>query len=166
MTNSNIPIYWLSLGSNFYAQHYLAKTVEDLTAKFGELLISPCYKTRPQGITAVNQPSFYNLVVSFNSQLDLTEIQQELAQLTAGLLKRKTDQVYLRTLDIDLLGCSALTATQLKPHSDLSKFNFVLLPLVEIAPNQRAAKDWPSFAQLQQKLCLSPAGMHQVQLNL
>lgn len=154
--------YWLSLGSNFYAQHYLTKAVEDLTAKFGQLMLSPCYKTRPQGISAVNQPSFYNLVVGFNSQLNLKEIQQELAQLTAGLLKRKTGQVYLRALDIDLLGCSALTATQLKPHSDIGKFNFVLLPLVEIAPNQRPAKDWPSFAQLQQKLRLRPAGMHQV----
>lgn len=156
--------YWLSLGSNFYASYYLNFAIQQLEIRFGELLVSPCYKTRPQGISAANQPSFYNLVVGFNSQLDLTEIQQELAQLTAGLLKRKTDQVYLRALDIDLLGCSALTAKQLKPHADLSKFNFVLLPLVEIAPNQRPAKDWPTFVQLQKQLCLSPAGMHQVSL--
>lgn len=158
--------YWLSLGSNFYASYYLNFAVQQLEARFGKLLISPCYKTRPQGITAVNQPSFYNLVVGFTSQLSLEEVQQELAQLTSGLLKRKTDQAYLRALDIDLLGCSALTASQLKPHSDLSKFNFVLLPLVEIAPNQRPAKDWPSFAQLQQKLRLSPAGMYQVNFKL
>lgn len=98
---------------------------------------SALYRNPPMG--AQDQPFFVNAVAGLLTQLPAPQLLTELKAIErAHGRKRETENHWgPRTLDLDLLvyGSAQLNETGLKlPHPGISERNFVLFPLLEIAP--------------------------------
>jgi len=100
--------------------------------------VSSVYETEPVG--GVPQENFYNMVI----EIETTLLPQELLNLVQSAeteLKRQREVRWgPRTIDIDILlyGDMVVDEDNLKiPHPEMSDRAFVLVPLLEIAPDLR-----------------------------
>lgn len=98
---------------------------------------SGLYRTAPWG--SVAQPDFINAVAQLDTALAPTELMQALLDIerAAGRV-RGAERYGPRVLDLDLLvyGDQRIETPELAvPHPRLAERAFVLLPLLEIAPN-------------------------------
>jgi len=145
------PIAYLGLGSNLgNPQQRIVAAFDDIAATPGIVLTrrSSLYRTAPLGY--VDQPHFVNAVAAIRTRLGPRE-------LLAALLDIERRQGRLRglpngprTLDLDILiyddvqlSDNALTL----PHPRCHERAFVLLPLLELAPDcvipgRGCARDW------------------------
>jgi 2-amino-4-hydroxy-6-hydroxymethyldihydropteridine diphosphokinase len=97
--------------------------------------VSSVYESSPVGVTA--QPDFLNLVVQVGTTHAPHELLAECLRIETDLGRVRRERWGPRTIDIDLLlygdariGDERLTV----PHSRMCERSFVLVPLVEIAP--------------------------------
>ncbi len=100
-------------------------------------LASSLYRSAPFG--PQDQPDYINAVAGVMTQLDPQQFLAALQGLerTHGR-QRGAERWGPRTLDLDLLVYSGRTVSDAKlivPHPRIAERNFVLLPLVEIAPH-------------------------------
>jgi len=137
---ANIHKVILSLGSNLGdRKKNLAEAVK-LLEEFAEtpILSSNIYETPPWGVT--DQPAFLNMVLSFDTRMS-AEALLEAALSIELILKRERKRHWgERTIDLDILyyGDLVIVAPNLiVPHPLLHKRLFVLIPLLDIAPNFR-----------------------------
>lgn len=126
----------LSLGSNLRPQHHLYLAVEVLRERFGELRVSPAYRTPAVGFDG---PDFLNNAVMLETQMPLLELDRWLhAVEDAHGRDRSGPRFSDRTLDIDVVYYGDLVAEgpgHLRiPRPEL-KHAFVLKPLADIAPD-------------------------------
>ena len=99
---------------------------------------SSWYRTRPWGLEA--QPDFVNLVVSLATSLSPPELLRATQSIETRLERVRTLKNGPRTIDLDilLLGDRIWDDGDLKiPHPGLLLRDFMLIPLVEIAPDVR-----------------------------
>ena len=142
MTNNKthwFPAY-IGLGSNLDGP---AKQLENTFERLNEiprtrlLQRSSLYRSAPFG--GIEQPDFVNAVAALLTQLPADELLRELQRIETERGRERGDiQWGPRVLDLDLLVYSTqkIDAAELKvPHPGIGERNFVLLPLVEIAPN-------------------------------
>ena len=127
---------YLSLGSNVDAVTHLRTAVRALEARFGDVVLSPVYRTRAVGFDG---PDFYNAAAIIESDLDPHALNAWLHALEDAQGRDRTGPRYGdRTLDIDIVLFDGLTlegAGNLRiPRPEL-KHAFVLRPLAEIAPD-------------------------------
>jgi 2-amino-4-hydroxy-6-hydroxymethyldihydropteridine diphosphokinase len=100
------------------------------------VLRSPCYRSRPMG--PVEQPDFVNAVAGMLTQLEPSQLLQQLKMLEAQL-GRSAPVVRWgpRLIDLDLLmhGRAVVDGPDLTlPHPGIAGRAFVLVPLADIAP--------------------------------
>ena len=127
---------YLSLGSNLEPERHLREAIRALRARFGEVVVSPVYRTRAVGFDG---PDFLNAAALIDSDLDPYALDRWLHDLEdAHGRDRSGPRFGDRTLDIDLVLYGDL---QLKgpghlriPRPEL-KHAFVLRPLTDIAPD-------------------------------
>lgn len=130
---------YLSLGANLGDRvHTLARAVELLDATAGLTLraVSSVYETAPVGVT--DQPAFLNLVARFECRLSARELLAIAQKIERALGRVRGPRWGPRTIDIDLLllGDDRVDEPALTiPHSELTRRQFVLVPLAEIAPD-------------------------------
>ncbi len=96
---------------------------------------SSLYRSAPVGLK--NQPDFINAVAALDTQLTADDLLDELFAVEARFGRQRAFHHAPRTLDLDLLlygGETRGTARLTLPHPRLHERAFVLLPLVEIAP--------------------------------
>ncbi|MCB0477074.1 MAG: 2-amino-4-hydroxy-6-hydroxymethyldihydropteridine diphosphokinase [Crocinitomicaceae bacterium] len=99
--------------------------------------ISSIYETPPFGFEA--STNFYNIVIQVQSHLcpeSLLQANQQ-TELALGRIYHNDGKYHSRVIDLDILLFEDLVFEKenLKiPHPHISKRNFVLLPLLEIAP--------------------------------
>jgi len=96
---------------------------------------SSLYRSAPVGLT--NQPDFINAVVRVSTQLSADDLLTELFAIEAQFGRQRDYHQAPRTLDLDLLLYADLTSGNPNltlPHPRMHERAFVLLPLVEIAP--------------------------------
>lgn len=128
---------YLSLGSNLEPERHLAAALAALRARYGELLVSPTYRTPAVGFEG---PDFLNLAVG----LDTDEAPEALDAWLHALedaqgRRRDVPRFSSRTLDVDLVlyeqrvlrGPGNLEL----PRPDLARHAFVLKPMVDLAPD-------------------------------
>ena len=87
-----------------------------------------------------SQPWFVNAVVSVATELGACELLAVLQAIETRFGRVRAERNAARILDLDLLayhGIVMQTPTLILPHPRLHERRFVLVPLVEIAP------DWP-----------------------
>lgn len=129
---------YLGLGSNMGPRAANLRTAAALISKnIGKIAKqSHMYETDPWGNT--DQDSFYNQVLMINTTLDPREILSEISKIEREMGREKKEKWGPRLIDIDVLfyGKRIIRDKGLEiPHPELHKRNFVLVPLMEIAPD-------------------------------
>ena len=136
MRNKPVIVY-LGLGSNLgNRQDNLDRALDFLSQRLRVGKISSVYDTEP--LYNINQPRFLNLVC----QAYTTLAPMELLTLAKGI-ESKLGRIFSksnapRPIDIDILfyGSQVIETPELViPHPRLAERAFVLVPLVEIAPD-------------------------------
>lgn len=130
---------FLGLGSNLNdRQKILITAINTISEKIGQVLkISPIYESEP--LYYNQQPDFLNMAIlvetedpPFNLLQNLQNIENELGRVN----KQKKNRA--RKIDIDILFYNGriIKSENLKiPHPKLKERQFVLKPLMEIAPD-------------------------------
>ena len=144
---------FLGLGSNIDAESNLRLAVTELRSRFGELAVSPVYRSAALGFEG---DDFLNLVVGLQTDMspnDLLVFIEEVHELAGRV--RGPDRYTSRPLDIDLLlyGDVVDPDPPLRlPRRDVLVHSFVLRPLFEIAPDfihpeshRSIAEHWHEF---------------------
>ena len=127
---------FLGLGSNIDAEKNLRLAVAQLRALFGDLTISPVYRSAALGFDG---PDFLNLVLALSTDADPLDVLEQIERIheMAGR-SRGPDKFSSRPLDIDLLlyGDRVDPEQPLRlPRRDILEYSFVLRPLADIAPD-------------------------------
>ncbi len=128
---------YLSLGSNIGdRRRHLREAVDGLADRCRVTAVSSVYETEPVG--GVEQAAFYNIVV----EVETSRTAHELLDLCREL-EQRANRVRLvrwgpRTLDVDVLlyGDESVhdPPRLLIPHPRMTERNFVMIPLLELAP--------------------------------
>lgn len=142
------PVY-ISIGSNVDREYHIRAALADLTQVFGPLRVSPIYESAAVGF--IGDP-FYNLVVSFYSDLNVLDIQAQLHQIEQHHGRLRGDARFApRTLDLDLIiwgTFSGTLGTLRLPREEILHQAFVLRPLADIAPHERHPLNGHTYEEL------------------
>lgn len=140
---------WISVGSNLAREASIRGAVRTLREAVGDLVMSSVYESASIGAAA---PPFYNLVIGFETTLEIAAVAAWLRRIEAAHGRRRgADKYAPRTLDLDLLtygeqvGCFAGIAL---PRDEILRYAFVLGPLAEVAPDERLPGDGRRYAEL------------------
>lgn len=158
-----MPIAYLSLGSNLGEKETMLETaIDQLTKRAGEIIArSDIYETEPWGVAG--QPVYLNQVISMNTRLTphgLLNMVRIIERQMGRIRNRKSFQP--RPIDIDILFYEQLVLQSRRltiPHPLMHRRAFVLVPLMEIAPEmmhpllERSIKDL--YAENQDPLAVS-----------
>ena len=148
-----MAIVYLGLGSNIDAGKNLRLAVSELRSLFGDLTVSPVYRSAPLGFEGHD---FLNLVVALTTDRPPLEVLAEIERIHAKAGRsRGPDKFSSRPLDIDLLLYGEIvdpTPPLRLPRRDILEYGFVLRPLADIAPElqhpltgRRIAEHWREF---------------------
>jgi 2-amino-4-hydroxy-6-hydroxymethyldihydropteridine diphosphokinase len=144
-----VGIAYLSLGSNQRPLEHLPRALDELSARFGKLRVSPLYRTPAVGFDG---PDFLNAAVAIESDLEPVELDAWLHALEdAHGRRRDVPRFSDRPLDIDIVfydqrvlrGPGNLEI----PRPEL-RHAFVLKPLADLAPGFIVPGDGRTLAQL------------------
>lgn len=139
MKGSRAFAIYLSLGSNLGDRRRNLRRAVELLTSDGIIRVvreSSFYETSP--VENLEQPRFLNSVVEISTELSPPELllrTQTVEQQLNALPKRNKGP---RTIDLDILlyGDDVSDSPSLKlPHPAICRRRFVLVPLLEIAPN-------------------------------
>jgi 2-amino-4-hydroxy-6-hydroxymethyldihydropteridine diphosphokinase len=127
---------YIGLGSNLGDRMATLRAAVQRLETLGRITAaSSLYETEPVGYLA--QPSFLNAVVALDTALAPTDLMDALLGIERDLGRTRSFPNAPRTLDLDLLIVDGLildTPELTLPHPRLHERAFVLVPLVEIAP--------------------------------
>jgi len=130
-------IVYLALGTNLGDRSAnLKQAIAALTPQLEVKAKSRVYETPPWGFE--EQPRFLNQVVKANTYLDPEPLLKHLKRLEVALGRQESFPNGPRLIDIDLLFYDNLVLNRpslVIPHPRLHERGFVLLPLLDIAPN-------------------------------
>jgi len=128
---------FIGLGSNIEPRlDYLRSAIKALS-ELGEIVsISGIYETAPVG--GVQQHDFLNAVAELKTMLNPVDLVQHLKAIESRIGRVERPRWHEREIDLDLLfyNDTILRIPGLTiPHAELHKRAFVLVPMMEIAPN-------------------------------
>lgn len=144
---------YVGAGSNVDPEHHLREACRALRTEFGELRLSPVYRTAAVGFDGED---FLNFVVAFRTASTPEAVVEVLERLhdAAGRV-RGPNPFSPRSLDLDLLlyGNAVIPDQPIRvPRDDITRYAFVLRPLAEMAPElthpvsgQRMRELWAAF---------------------
>jgi len=130
-------IYYLIIGSNLGDRlNQLALAKKGIDREVGKLLMeSGIYETQPWGFE--DQPWFLNQVLKVESLDRAQDVLRKIKRIEADTGREPAEKWHARHIDIDILLCGDLVLKESSltiPHPQLPSRNFVLVPLMEIAP--------------------------------
>ncbi len=147
-----MPRGYISIGSNIDKDKNVLASLQALEYHFGELTVSSIYESEPVGFSG---DTFYNLVVGFDSDLEVKEVAKQLRQIELDNGRTRDCQKFsARTLDLDLIlyGDLIVNDGRLRiPRDEIERYAFVLEPLAEIAPSLKHPVNHLSYAELWEK---------------
>jgi 2-amino-4-hydroxy-6-hydroxymethyldihydropteridine diphosphokinase len=130
-------IVYLALGSNLGVRlANLKQAIAALTPQIDVKAKSQVYETPPWGVE--DQPKFLNQVVKAKTYLEPEQLLKHLKRLEVALGRKESIPNGPRLIDIDILFYDDLvlnTPALVIPHPRLHERGFVLLPLMDIAPD-------------------------------
>jgi 2-amino-4-hydroxy-6-hydroxymethyldihydropteridine diphosphokinase len=148
-------VVYLGLGSN------LGSREEQITQGIGRLEShgvdvdrrSSVYETEPVGLE--DQPWFLNQVIRGRTQLAPSELLATCKRVERDLGRTESIRFGPRILDIDILlyGDTVIDENGLEvPHTRMEERRFVLVPLLEIAPDLRDPRSGTRYADILNRL--------------
>lgn len=143
---------YISIGSNIDKDKNILASLQALEQCFGKLVVSSVYETEPVGFSG---DVFYNLVVGFESDLEVKQIAKQLRQIELDNGRTRDSKKFsARTLDLDLLLYGDLIVNDGRlqiPRDEIERYAFVLEPLAEIAPTLKHPVSHLTYAELWEK---------------
>ena len=139
---------YIGVGSNIEPREHIRLAIDLLCQRFGALDVSPLYTCPAVGFSG---PDFINLVVGFDTQLELSAVLDALHDIEAQCGRVRGQSTSSRTMDLDLLLFGDLVISQGKlklPRDDILQYAFVLKPLADIAGDARHPQDGRSYKEL------------------
>jgi len=140
---------YISIGSNINKDEHVPASLRALEQTFGELTVSSIYESEPVGFTG---DVFYNLVVGFDSDLEVKAVAKQLRQIELDNGRTRDSRKFAaRTLDLDLILYGDLIVNDGRlqiPRDEIEHYAFVLEPLAEIAPSLQHPVSHISYAEL------------------
>jgi len=127
---------WLGLGSNVNAETHIRAAIDELSAQFETISLSPAYASTAVGFEGED---FINLVARVETELSPMELRQYLRDLEDRYgRKRDVPKFSDRSLDIDILLYDDLVV--LSPvleiqRAEITKYAHVLKPLADLEPD-------------------------------
>ena len=127
---------FIGVGSNVDREKNITSCINKLKGSYENFLMSPIYETESMGFSG---PNFYNLVCKFETDEKLLDLKLNLnnIEMIHGRTHGET-KFSSRTLDIDILYYDSLvieTDNIKVPRDEIIRYDFVLQPLVDIAPD-------------------------------
>lgn len=138
---------YFSLGSNLAPRRHLPRALALLRARYPLLRVSSWFLTRPWGVA--DQPWFLNCCAHAVAREHPLRVLAFTQAVEALLGRRRVLPNGPRTVDIDLLlhddhVCDGTRLTL--PHPGLRDRDFMLIPLLELAPEIRDPRDGSALA--------------------
>lgn len=133
-----MTLCYLGLGSNLRFPKRQLRLALNAIQKIPRSVIkqtSQVYRSKPYGVQS--QPLFYNMVIALQTSLSPKLLLKKCQHIEKQLGRIRKKHWGARTLDIDLLLYGELELNSLDlsiPHQDMLYRDFVLIPLLEIAP--------------------------------
>lgn len=147
---------YIAFGSNMGdSKAYIAEAIKALSedVKCKVLKVSDIIQTKPYG--GVEQADFYNGVLEMDTLYPPTELLAKLHELEQSAGRERKIHWGPRTLDLDIIFYDKLVYeddTLCIPHMDMQNRDFVLKPMVQIAPYFRHPVYGRTITQLLQAL--------------
>jgi 2-amino-4-hydroxy-6-hydroxymethyldihydropteridine diphosphokinase len=130
-------IVYLALGSNLgNREENLKQAIASLSPQMDVKAKSNIYETPPWGYE--DQPRFLNQVVKTQTYLQPEQLLKHIKRLEVALGRKATFRNGPREIDIDILMYDDLvlnTSILSLPHPHMHERGFVLLPMMDIAPD-------------------------------
>jgi 2-amino-4-hydroxy-6-hydroxymethyldihydropteridine diphosphokinase len=129
---------WVGIGSNLNDPERQVRNALVALAKLPDTklgLQSPLYRTAPMG--PQDQPDYINAVAALDTRLEADALLAQLQAIEVQAGRKRDIKWGPRILDLDLLtyGLQCISRPGLKvPHPGIRERNFVLLPLLSVAP--------------------------------
>lgn len=143
---------YISIGSNIDKDKHIPASLRALEQAFGKLTVSSIYESEAVGFSG---DVFYNLVVGFDSDLEVKAVAKQLRQIELDNGRTPDSRKFAaRTLDLDLILYGELIVNDGRlqiPRDEIEHYAFVLEPLAEIAPALRHPVNHISYAELWQQ---------------
>lgn len=140
---------YISIGSNINKDEHIPASLRALEQAFGELTVSSIYESEAVGFTG---DVFYNLVVGFDSDLEVKMVAKQLRQIELDNGRTPESRKFAaRTLDLDLILYGDLIVNDGRlqiPRDEIGHYAFVLEPLAEVAPTLKHPVSHISYAEL------------------
>jgi 2-amino-4-hydroxy-6-hydroxymethyldihydropteridine diphosphokinase len=135
-----MSIVYIGIGSNLGNREHNCRRAIELLGQRGVRVRkrSSLYETEPWGVK--DQPRFLNMVIEIETELNPQELLEVLKNAETEVGRQKTFTWGPRIIDLDILFYNDLIVNEdnLKiPHPFMHERDFVLRPLVEIAPELR-----------------------------
>jgi len=131
---------YIAVGSNIAPRDNIAHCLQLLGELPDSRLVaeSHWYATKPWGVEA--QPNFINLVVGLDTRLSARDLLLNTQSIEKRLQRTRSLKNGPRTIDLDILLFADAVIAEPDfsiPHPGLLERDFVLLPLLDIAPEYR-----------------------------
>ena len=140
---------YVGVGSNVEPERNLLAALTGMADTFGLLHLSPVYRNKAVGFDG---DDFLNMVIGFDADLDLGELQSELDRIERENGRtRETTRFGPRSLDLDLLLFGDRVdegANPIVPRSEITRYAFVLKPLADLCAERCHPVTGTSFGQL------------------
>jgi 2-amino-4-hydroxy-6-hydroxymethyldihydropteridine diphosphokinase len=160
-----MSVAYLGLGSNVDARAHIRSGIAALRETFGEVGISPVYRTPAVGFDG---DDFINLVAVIETALQPIELKRYLNELEDqhGRL-RNVAKFSDRTLDIDILLYDDfyLMAPMLEiPRKEILSYPHVLKPLADLAPDLAHPVNGKTMAEIWRDFSGDRGGLERIEL--
>ena len=156
---------YVSVGSNQQARQHVPKALDAISTEFSSVEQSPVYESVAVGFDGDN---FINLVVGFNTERSLNEIDRILNLIEDSCGRTRGEERFTsRTMDLDLLIYGDMVCHDDHwdiPRQEITQNAFVLRPLAEVAPDYRHPELGVSFLQLWQQGDFSDQDLWKIEL--
>ncbi len=132
---------YLGLGSNYGDRFAFLQQACDLCSGLPEtdpVSVSSVYETSPVGLR--EQPAFYNAVLCIETSLAPEDLLHRLKSMERQIGRKDRGRWAMREIDIDILLDGEAVIDRgpvIVPHPRMHERKFVLVPLAEIAPDER-----------------------------
>jgi 2-amino-4-hydroxy-6-hydroxymethyldihydropteridine diphosphokinase len=153
-------VAFLGLGSNVSPERHIAIAIDRLGVAFGDLRLSPLYRSRAVGFEGND---FINGVASVRTDLSPWALRDWLRALEDEHgRERDVPKFSDRVLDVDILlyGDRVQENEGLQlPRPEIFHFAHVLRPLAELAPERICPGDGRTFAAIREAAKLDESGL-------